>query len=90
MNIQKKKVELLERDLLKNKSELFATLLDLKEKEERDKHVCQCEHFCQIKHKFFNWSKPQSEDILTKSKLIFDKVHDHNLKEDCVQCENCD
>ena len=95
-NILKKKVNVLESSILKQKFALSSNLLELKEKEEKRKHICQCKGYCKIRHIFYNWSKPKSDEILTKAKIVLDNqvdvedVEEGVFEKECYQCEHCD
>ena len=96
VNIWSEKFCLLEAEKCKQKSVLFASLLNLKETEEKRRHICQCKSFCKIRHVFYNWNRPKSEEILSKSKTILDNpVEAEDIKaeefvEESYQCEHCD
>ena len=82
----------LERNLLQQKFIFMTSLLKLKEKETKRKYVCQCKGVCRINHRFYNWRKPRSETISTKSKDIFEKEGevDKEIEPNQAQCKNCD
>ena len=63
-HIMSQQLDVLETKVLKQKSNLFSKLIELKEKEE--KPICNCIGFCKIQHKIYNWSKPESEEMLYK------------------------
>ena len=89
-------MNVLESSILKQKFALSSNLLELKEKEEKRKHICHCKGYCKIQHIFYNWSKPKSDEILTKAKIVLDnqvdveEVEEGVFEKECYQCEHCD
>ena len=81
-------LDVLETKVLKQKSNLFSKLIELKEKEE--KPICNCIGFCKIQHKIYNWSKPESEEILYKIRNIYaeSEVNNELVKQEPIvfQC----
>ena len=96
VNIWNDKLSLLEAENFKQKSLLFSSLLNLKETEERSRSICQCKSFCKIRHVFYNWSKPKSEELLKKSKAILgiqvdaENIKTEEFEEESFQCEHCE
>ena len=82
----------LETKVLQQKFIFMSKLLKLKEKEAVKKYVCKCNGVCRINHRIYNWNKPRSETISTKSKDIFEKkaVVDKEIEASRSQCKNCD
>ena len=87
MDSWNQKLNTLERDILRQNSCLLVSLLNLKEEEE--KPICNCKSFCKIKHKFYNWSKPMSVELLKRSRNILEihSVEHEPMDFQCLGCE---
>ena len=65
-----------EKTVIGLKFKISSGLYKLKEKEAKTKYVCQCKGFCRLKHKIYNWIKPVSDKIASKSRDILEKKND--------------
>ena len=74
------KVLQLEQSISSQKLRLASDILELKENESNENKLCTCKSFCRIVHQKHNWSRPPSQDILTKFKLL----------KNSYTCSNCD
>ena len=81
-----------EKTVIGLKFKISSGLNKLKEKEAKTKYVCQCKGFCRLKHKIYNWMKPVSNKIASKSRDILEKKTDveEELEPELFQCQNCD
>ena len=96
------KLKGLEADNSENKCILLSKLLELKTKEDEEEYICRCKGFCTIRHKFYNWCKPKSIELLNKSRCILGYPFKVDMNEDskndddkaqveeCYQCSKCD
>ena len=81
-----------EKEVIGLKFKISSGLYKLKEKEAKTKYVCQCKGFRRLKHKIYNWIKPISYKIASKSRDILEKKTDveEELEPKLFQCKNCD
>ena len=89
MNILNRRMQMLETNILEQKSTLFSNLLDLKDVER--KYICNCKGHCKIRHTFYNWSKPKSVDLLKRSRINIEEkalVEHETINFQCYSCGN--
>ena len=92
--IWKIRVQEIERKLSDQKCNLVGDLYYLKEKESREKQICNCRGICRINHLKQNWRISQSSEIFSKFKDLNDLSQDRcqivagTLKKiSCTYCE---
>ena len=79
----------LEKEINEQRFEFLSKLFELKETEENFK--CNCKGVCKIRHKFYNWSKPKSSELLNRSRQHSEEhahVENETLNLLCHSCEN--
>ena len=82
----KNRLSKIEKELADQKFDLLSKVLTLKECEKRKKYVCKCKGSCKINHKFYNWTKPKSDKILSKFEIFrVETVNDMESKGDPCQ-----
>ena len=74
----------------KQKHDLSSKLLVLKENEEKRQSFCMCQGVCKIRHKIYNWYKPESVEALKKFRSIIVEQFDVAPEPKSFKCQTCE